>query len=129
MQEENQYIVNSVSTSKTLGEVFLDVMEAHATEQMRDIIQVTRTYMAFPDYAELFSVLVINALGYTAQISENKFDNAMAFLIRQNELSIRRINGISDEEKQRRKQCMIEFITTCKEILKEHLKQRIILIP
>ena len=124
MQEENQYIVNSVSTSKTLGEVFLDEMEAHATEQMRDIIQV-----AFPDYAELFSVLVINALGYTAQISENKFDNAMAFLIRQNELSIRRINGISDEEKQRRKQCMIEFITTCKEILKEHLKQRIILIP
>ena len=74
------------------------------------------------DYAELFTVILINALGYYAQISESKVDNAITFMVKKNELSIDAIPDITTEEKYARKQIMNTFFCICKQQLKEYLR-------
>ena len=116
------YDIKPITKSTTLGELFLDILEQNANDNTRHLIQETRILMTSPDYAELFTVILFNALGYYAQISESKVDNAITFMIKKNELSIDAIPNITIDEKNTRKQIMNTFLGICKQQLKEYLR-------
>lgn len=120
--------IKPIKHSTTLGDLFLDILEKNANDNTRQIIQQTRIFMTFPDYAELFNVLLINALGYYTQIEERKVDNAITFIIKQNELHIDSLSNISKEEKNSQIQMMTTFYLTGKELLKNQLSKYNILV-
>lgn len=117
-----EYDIIPIIGSTTLGDLFLDILEKNANDNTRHFIQETRILMTNFDYAELFTVILINALGYYAQISESKVDNAITFMVKKNELSIDAIPDITTEEKYARKQIMNTFFCICKQQLKEYLR-------
>ena len=123
-----EHNIKPITNSTTLGDLFLDILEKNANDDTRHLIQETRILMTSPDYAELFTVMLINALGYYAQISESKVDNAIKFMIKKNELSIDTIPNITTEERNTRKQIMKTFLCICKQQLKEYLRYYNILI-
>ncbi|MBR1929780.1 MAG: hypothetical protein IJ834_08660 [Paludibacteraceae bacterium] len=120
--------IRPITHSTTLGNLFLDILEKNTNDNTRHFIQQTRVYMSFPDYAESFNVLLINALGFYAQIEERKIDNAITFIIKQNELKIDSLSTISEKEKSSQKQMMTTFYIMGKQLLKDQLKQYNILI-
>lgn len=117
-----------ISQSTTLGDLFLDLLEKNASDNLRQCIQEARVCMTSPDYAKLFSVLLITALGYYTQIEERQVDNAITFMIKRNELIIDSMANISEEEKKSRKKMIESFLLTCKQSLKDQLSQHNILI-
>lgn len=117
-----------ISQSTTLGDLFLDLLEKNASDNLRQCIQEVRVCMTSPDYAKLFSVLLITALGYYTQIEEGQVDNAITFMIKRNELIIDSMANISEEEKNSRKKMIESFLLTCKQSLKDQLSQHNILI-
>ena len=124
----NQYNILPLSTPKTLGEIFLDLLEKNSNDQMRQTIQKTRIIIKSPDCAELFNVILVNTLGCFTQISEEKVDNAIAVIIEKNELAIDNDFNISNEEKETQKIAMRTFMYFSKDILKNVLQQNNILI-
>jgi len=102
-----------MQSNRVLSDLFLDIMEKNSNAQQRIYINNVRACLNMPAYAELFNVMLVNALGVRIPVSENMVERAVIALISCNKVDIDKTPNISDGEKARRKDLMVAWMKQC----------------
>lgn len=102
---------------RILSDLFLNILENNSNAQQRVYINNIRAILNIPECAELFNVILVNALGVKLSISENTVRKDIDTLISYNKVDIDKSVNISTKEKEHRKLFMTKWIKSCEEIL------------
>jgi len=110
-------VKSTMQSNRVLSDLFLDIMEKNSNAQQRIYINNIRACLNMPACAELFNVMLVNALGVRTPVSENTVRSAVTALISCNKADIDKTPNISDVDKERRKNLMVVWMKQCEEAL------------
>lgn len=89
----------------TLTDIFLEVLSRNSDPDMRAAIAQIKITLKIPECAELFNIILINAIGYKSIIRKDIIDRAMDCAIDKNKLKIDRTDLNEIEKKQQKQNC------------------------
>lgn len=90
---------------QTLTDIFLEVLSEKSNPDMQDAIARIKVTLKIPECAELFNVVLINALGYKSNISRNTVECAIDCVINKNKLEIDKTDQNEAEKERQKKNC------------------------
>ncbi len=88
---------------QTLTDIFLEVLSEKSNPDMQDAIARIKVTLKIPECAELFNIILINAMGCKSIIKKDTVDRAIDCAIDRNKLEIDKSN-LYETEKERQKQ-------------------------
>lgn len=99
-----------------IAELFLDTLEKTATPELKNKIQQIRCFMEMPDCAEMFRIVLTNAVGGRIPIDKETIHRGINCVDRYNRLDIDKLQ-IADEEKELRKELSSAWIHYCEQLM------------
>lgn len=89
----------------TLTDIFLDILSRNNNPDMQDVVTRIKMTLKISECAELFNVILINAIGKKSNISKDTVDRAIDFVINKNKLEIDRTDLNKNEKEQQKQNC------------------------
>lgn len=108
-----------MATDAKMGSILLELLTASNDISNRFLAPDINEIVSNENCAEMFDILVINALGHKCPIAESTIDSAMNFIIGKchNEINT---SDCDDHEKHRERQHCTLFYTQAGQSLKQH---------
>lgn len=89
----------------TLTDIFLEILSQNSDPDMQAVIAQIKITLKIPECAELFNIILINAMGYKSMIKKDTVDRAIDCVIDKNKLAIDRTNLNEAEKEQQKQNC------------------------
>ncbi len=89
----------------TLTDIFLEVLSQNSNPDMQAVIARTKISLKIPECAELFDIILINAMGYKSVIKKDTVNRAIDCVIDKNKLAIDKSSLDKTEKEQQKQNC------------------------